>query len=112
TLAMLRTQFLNSTAQQYGQAGRNVRTALMRSGSLDSSVPAGGDAVRGIAGLEGAMANTTSQGLTGINLQNLQQALANRFNAASIVNRQAAQLTSPISTFGSGSSNALNQYVY
>src|SRR5437016_5929798 len=45
-LAMLRTQFLNSTAQQYQTAGRNVRTALMRSGSLDSSVPAGGDAIR------------------------------------------------------------------
>jgi hypothetical protein len=111
-LALLKSQFLNSNAQSYNQAGRNVRSALLRSGSLDSSTPAGGDATRGIASLEGAMASNASSGLANIDLQNLQQALNNRFNAASLINGQAAQLTSPISTFGSGASNALNQYVY
>jgi len=111
-LALMRSQFLNQNAQSYNQAGKNVRTALLRSGSLDGSTPAGGDATRGIASLEGAMASNASSGLANIDLQNLQQALNNKFNAASLINGQAAQLTSPISSFGSGASNALNQYVY
>lgn len=110
-LALLKSQFLNSNASSYQQAGKNTRTALLRSGSLNSSTPAGGDAVRGISGLEGAMASNASSGLANIDLQNLQQGLNNRFNAASLINGQAAQLTSPISSFGSGASNALNQYV-
>lgn len=110
-LALLKSQFLNSNAAQYQQAGKNVRTALLRSGSADSSVPAGGDYVRGISGLEGAMASNASSGLANIDLQNLQQALNNKFNAASLINGQAAQLTSPISTFGAGANDALNQYV-
>lgn len=111
-LALLRSQFLNSNAAQYNQAGRATRTALLRSGSADSTVPAGGDYVRGISGLEGAEASNASQGLTNIGLQDLQQALANKFNAVNAINSQAATLTSPISTFGSGLNNALNQYVY
>ena len=110
-LALLKSQFLNSNAQNYKTAGANVRTALLRSGSLNSSTPMGGDAVRGIAGLEGSLANSTSGGLANIDLQNLSQALNNKFNAASLINGQAAQLASPIATFGSGANNALDQYV-
>jgi len=110
-LALLKSQFLNSNAQQYQQAGRNVRTALLRSGSADSSVPAGGDYVRGISGLEGAMASNASSGLANIDLQNLQQALTNKFNAASLINGQGAQLTSPIQSFGYGASSALGNYI-
>lgn len=109
-LALMKSQFLNSNAQNYQTAGANVRTALLRSGSADSSTPVGGDYTRGIAGLEGGLASSTSGGLANIDLQNLSQALNNKFNAASLINGQAAQLTSPIGTFGSGASNALNQY--
>lgn len=110
-LALLKSQFLNSNAQNYQTAGQNVRTALLRSGSADSSAPVGGDYVRGIAGLQGGLASSTSSGLANIDLQNLTQALNNKFNAASLINGQAAQLTSPISTFGSGANNALSNYV-
>lgn len=110
-LAALRTQFLNQNAQAFNTAGQNVRTALLRSGSMTGTAPLGGDAVRGIAGLQGAEANNVSQGLTGINLQNLQQMLANQFNAASLINGQAAQLASPINSFTGGIGNALSNYV-
>ena len=110
-LALLKSQFLNSTAKNYQTAGANVRSALLRSGSMGSSTPMGGDAVRGIAGLEGGLADTSSSGLANIDLQNLAQALNNKFNAASLINGQAAQLASPIATFGSGANNALDQYV-
>lgn len=111
-LASLRSQFLNQESQNYNQAGKNVRTALMQRGSLNSTQPVGGDYTRGIASLQGGLASDTAAGLTNINLQNLQQALTNKFNAASLVNGQSAQLTSPIASFGSGASNALDQYVF
>jgi hypothetical protein len=108
-LALLKSQFLNNIAKNYKTAGSNVRTALLRTGS--ASGPVGGDYTRGIAGLEGGLASDTSSGMANIDLQNLSQALTNKFNAASLINGQAAQMTSPIATFGSGASNALNQYV-
>jgi hypothetical protein len=110
-LAAMKSQFLNTTANQYQNAGSNLRTALLRTGSASSSMPAGGDFVRGVAGLEGGLASTTSSGLANIDLQDLSQALTNKFNAASVINGQAAQLASPISTFGAGASNALSNYV-
>lgn len=110
-LALLKSQFLNQNAQAYNTAGRNVRTALLRTGSDSSTAPVGGDYVRGISGLEGAQANNVSQGMTGIDLTNLQQMLTNQFNAASLINGQAAQMASPISSFTSGIGNALSNYV-
>lgn len=110
-LALMRSQFLNQNAQAYNQGAKNIRTALLRSGSSDGSNPMGGDAIRGLSGLQGAMASNLSGGLANIDLSNLQQALYNKFNAASLVNGQAAQLTSPISSFNSGASNALNAYI-
>jgi hypothetical protein len=110
-LAIMRAQFLNQMGKNYNSAGSNIRTALARRGSLDSSAPVGGDAVRGLSALEGSLASDTSSGLANIDLQNLSQALTNKFNAANLMNGQAATLTSPISSFGSGASNALNQYV-
>lgn len=110
-LALLKSQFLNNTAGQYQNAGANVRTALLRSGSSDGRAPVGGDYVRGISGLEGGLASTTASGMHNIDLQNLSQMLTNKFNAASLINGQAAQLTSPISSFGQGASSALDNYV-
>lgn len=110
-LALMKSQFLNQNAQQYQQAGSNVRTALLRNGSLSSSAPMGGDAVRGIAGLQAGMANNASGGIANINLQNLQQMLTNQMNAAGLINGQAAQLTNPINSFGNDASSALNSYI-
>jgi hypothetical protein len=110
-LAIMRAQFLNQMGKNYNSAGSNVRTALARRGSLNSSAPVGGDAVRGLSALEGSLASDTSSGLANIDLSNLSQALTNKFNAASLINGQAAQLTSPISSFGSGAASALEQYV-
>jgi hypothetical protein len=110
-LALMRSQLLNQLSSNYNQGGKNVMTALARRGSVQSGAPVGGDFTRGIAALEGGMASDRSSGLANIDLNNLQQALTNKFNAASLINGQAAQLASPISTFGAGSSNALNQYM-
>ena len=110
-LAAMRSQFLNQITQSYNQAGKNVMTALARRGSISSTQPVGGDYARGIASLEGASASDRASGLANIDLSNLQQALTNRFNAASLMNGQAATLAGNVGTFNSGANSALNSYI-
>lgn len=110
-LAAMTSAFLNNTAGQYGGARSNVISALASRGIGTGSAPGGGDIARDFSGLEGAAADTRSQGILGINIQNLQQALANRFNAANVASGQTAQIGSNIGTFNAGANNALNQYM-
>lgn len=110
-LAIMQSQFLNQNTANFNQAGSAVKSALASRGAGGGDLPVGGDYTRGIATLEGAKANSQSQGILGTNLANLQQALSNQFNAASVANGQSAQIGQNIGTFGSGANNALNQYV-
>jgi hypothetical protein len=110
-LALMKSQFLNSNDAAFNNAGEGVRSALVSRGVGNGQLPVGGDFVRGIAGLEGAKASAQSQGLMGIDLSNLQQALNNKFNTASLLNGQGAMLANNVGTFNSGASNALNTYV-
>lgn len=107
-LAMLQSQFLNNNNQQFNDAASSVRSALRARGSAGGNLPVGGDWVRAMSGLAGQRASSTSGGIANIGLQNLQAALTNRFNAGSILSGNAATLSSPISTFGAGASNALD----
>lgn len=108
--AAMQTQFMNQTAGQYGQASEAVKNSIMAHGG-SGQTPMSGQDISGLVGLEGARANTLSQGLLGLNITDAQQALTNKFNAGSLLSGNAATLSSPISTFGSGASNALNQYI-
>ena len=110
-LAIMQSQFLNQNTNNFNQAGSAVRSALASRGAGGGDIPVGGDYVRGIASLEGAKANSQSQGILGTNLANLQQALNNQFNAASVASGQSAQIGQNIGVFGQGANNALNQYV-
>lgn len=110
-LAAMTSAFLNNTAGQYQGARSNVVAGLASRGIGTGSAPGGGDIARGLEGLEGAAADTRSQGLLGINIQNLQQALNNRFNAASVASGQGAQIGSNLGIFQGGANNALDQYV-
>jgi len=110
-LAIMQSQFLNQNTANFNQAGSAVRSALASRGAGGGDIPVGGDFVRGISSLEGAKASSQSQGILGTNLANLQQALTNQFNAASVASGQSAQLGNNIGVFGSGANNALNQYV-
>lgn len=110
-LALMKSQFLNQAAGGYQDAGRNLRTALLRRGAGGGDQPVGGDYTRGIAALEGGQADTVSGGLANIDLQNLQQALINKFNTGSLLSGNSAQLSQNIGTFSGGASNALGQYI-
>lgn len=101
-LAALKTRFLSTNAKDFSSARSNVKGALAAMGGAGGDSPVGGDTARALSGLYGAEASSLSSGLTGINLQNLQQALTNKFNAGSILSGNAATLSSPVSTFGAG----------
>lgn len=109
-LALMKSGFLNSNSQAFNQARSGVSSALLARGAGGGSGPVGGDYTRGLSGLYGAEANSQAGGLAGIDVQNLQQALTNKFNTASLFSGQAANQSSDIGTFGAGRNNALNTY--
>src|SRR5262249_20215637 len=110
-LAIMQSQFLDQNAAAGRQAGQNVIGQLAARGAAGGNLPVGGDFTRSLEGLQGAIATSQSQGILGTNLANLQQALTNRFNAASVASGQGAQLGNNIGVFNSGANNALNQYM-
>jgi hypothetical protein len=108
--AALQSQFQNQVGDQYNQASSAVKDAILAHGG-NGQTPIAGSDIRAIAGLEGSKADTLSSGTLGLNIADLQQALTNQFNAGSLISGNAATLSSPIATFGSGASNALDQYI-
>lgn len=105
------TNFLSQNTMAYGGAGNAIKNALLARGGGGGNAPIGGDYIRGIMGLESAKANSQAQGLNNLNLQNLQTALNNRWNAMSILNGQPAQLDTQIGSTANAASSALNSYV-
>lgn len=83
-MSLLNSQFLNQNTQQFNSAGSNVRSALLSRGVGGGDQPIGGNYVRGISNLEGLKGATTAAGLRDIQLENIKQRLANKFNAAGI----------------------------
>lgn len=110
-LAMMQSQFLDQNAQTGKEAGQNVMAALASRGAAGGGMPVGGDFVRDLSGLQGAIATNQSQGILGTNLANMRQALANQFNAANVFSGQSAQAGQDIGTFSNASNNALDQYM-
>ena len=110
-LASMQSQFLNNNALQFNQAGQSVRQSLAARGGGQGDMPVSGDYVRGLSGLMGAAASSQAQGLLGLNTANAQQALANKFNAASVLSGNAATLSSPIASTGQAASSALQSYI-
>lgn len=110
-VARMTSEFLNQNSQKFNQAGSSVMASLRARGAAGGETPAGGDFTRGLEALQSARAQSESQGVAGIKISDLQQALANKFNAASVEAGQAAQIGSNISTFSGAASNSLDQYV-
>jgi hypothetical protein len=111
-LAALKSQFLNQNDSAYNSAGSNVRSALASRGFGTGELPEGGEFARNIAELEGSRAGSQSQGLLGVDIESARQAINNKYNAASVLSGNSAQLGSNVGTFNSGASNSLNQYVW
>lgn len=109
-LALLKSQFLNSNDAAFNNAGENARAAMVARGMGNGMLPVGGDFARQM-GLEGMRASAQSQGLMGIDLSSLAQAINNKFNAASVMSGQGAQIGANVGLFNQGANNALNEYM-
>lgn len=105
------SSFLNQNSQNFGQARGQVLAGINARGGGGGDQPIGGDYARSLEGLAGAQAANQSQGVLGANIQNLQQALNNKFNALGLQSGQGAQLGQNIGVFNQGASNSLNDYV-
>lgn len=109
-LALMKSSFLNNAAQNYDNANTQVMSALSRRGSAGQG-PVGGDYARGIAALQGGQANTVSGGLAGIDTQNLNQALQNKFSALGLMNSSMGQMNNALGSFNQLTGSALNDYI-
>ena len=110
-LAAMTSQFMGQNANDFNQARAGVTSLLASRGAGGGQTPVGGDYTRGMSGLFGSEAQSLAGGMNSIRMQNALQALNNKFQASNVLSGNAAALSSPISTFGSGASNALNQYM-
>jgi hypothetical protein len=109
--ASMQSQFLNTNAQQFQNAGQAVRAALLARGGGTGTAPVSGDYTRGISSLMGAAASSQAQGLLGLQQQNAMQALQNKFAAAGLMSGNAQTLTGTQGVAGSGASSALQSYI-
>jgi hypothetical protein len=110
-LAAMNSAAMGQNAQQFGSAESGVRAALASRGVGMGDSPVGGEFTRGLSSLYGARASDLAGSLRNVILQNGQQALANKFNAGSILSGNAATLNGAQSTAGAGASSALNAYI-
>lgn len=105
------SQFLNQNSQNFGQARGQVLAGINARGGGGGDQPIGGDYARSLEGLTGAQATSQSQGVLGANIENLQQAINNRFNALSVQSGQSEQLGQNVGIFNQGASSSLNDYI-
>lgn len=110
-LALMTSRFLNQNSADFNSATGQVLSSLRARGGGGGDTPAGGDMARSLSTLDAARATSKSQGVLGINIENLKAALTNRFNATSVASGQSAQLGQDISTYGQGANNSLDQYI-
>ena len=77
-LSAMTSQFLNQNSADFNSAGGQVLSSLRARGGGGGDTPAGGDMARSLSALDAARATSKSQGVLGINIQNLQAALSPR----------------------------------
>jgi len=105
-LAAMNSQAIDQNSSQYNAAGNQVRQALLARGDYGNG-PLSGTGVAGISGLLSGKAGDLANALRTNTLNDAQQNLTNRFNAASVLSGNANTLAGNVGTFGSGANSAL-----
>jgi len=106
-LAALNSQALGQNASKYNQATQQTNQQLAARGEGLGNMPSSGVAATGYGNLQAAKAGDLADSLRTVTLNNAQQALANKFNAASVLSGNAQTYAGNVGTYGSGASNAL-----
>lgn len=105
-MAALNSQALDQNALKYNQATQATNSELAARGE-NGQTPGSGVAATGYGNLQAAKAGDLADSLRTVTLDNAQQGLANKFNAASVLSGNAQTYGQNVGTYGSGASNAL-----
>ena len=106
--AALNSQALDQNALRYNQATQQTNQQLAARGEGQGNTPGSGVAATGYGNLQAAKAGDLADSLRTVTLNDAQQGLANKFNAASVLSGNAQTYAGNVGTYGSGASNALN----
>jgi hypothetical protein len=107
--AALNSQALDQNALQYNGATQQTNAELAARGEGLGNTPGSGVQATGYGNLQAAKAGDLANSLRTVTLDNAQQGLANKFNAASVLSGNAQTYGQNVGTYGSGASNALGQ---
>jgi hypothetical protein len=107
-LSAMNSQALDQNALQYNGAAQSANSELAARGEGLGNTPGSGVAATGYGNLQAAKAGNLSNSLQTITLNNAQQGLANKFNAASVLSGNAQTYAGNVGTYGQGASSALN----
>lgn len=107
-MAALNSQALDQNALRFNQATQGTNTQLAARGEGLGNTPSSGVAATGYGNLQAAKAGDLADSLRTVTLDDAQQGLANKFNAASVLSGNAQTYAGNVGTYGSGASNALN----
>ena len=107
-MAALNSQALDQNALRYNGATQQANSQLQARGEGMGNTPGSGVAATGYGNLQAAKAGDLADSLRTVTLNNAQQGLANKFNAASVLSGNAQTYAGNVGTYGSGASSALN----
>src|SRR5665213_562965 len=107
-MAALNSQALDQNALRFNQATQGTNAQLAARGEGMGNTPGSGVAATGYGNLQAAKAGDLADSLRTVTLNNAQQGLANKFNAASVLSGNAQTYAGNVGTYGSGASNSLN----
>jgi hypothetical protein len=107
-MAALNSQALDQNALRYNQGTQQANAQLAARGEGLGNTPGSGVAATGYGNLQAAKAGDLADALRTVTLNNAQQGLANKFNAASVLSGNAQTYAGNVGTYGSGASNALS----
>ena len=107
-MAALNSQALDQNALRYNQGTQQANSMLAARGEGMGNTPGSGVAATGYGNLQAAKSGDLADALRTVTLNNAQQGLANKFNAASILSGNAQTYAGNVETYGSGANNALN----
>ena len=100
-MAALNSQALDQNALRYNQGTQQANAQLAARGEGLGNTPGSGN-------LQAAKAGDLADALRTVTLNNAQQGLTNKFNAASVLSGNAQTYAGNVGTYGSGASNALS----
>lgn len=108
-MAALNSQALDQNALRFNQGTQQANAQLAARGEGLGNTPGSGIAATGYGNLQAAKAGDLADALRTVTLNDAQQGLANKFNAASVLSGNAQTYAGNVGTYGSGASNALGQ---